>query len=58
MQQWDRTNGNNQRFRLGPAGHGYYRIAAKHSNRVLDVFGASPDPDAKVIQFDQKATDS
>ena len=37
VHQWDWWGGDNQEFCLDPVGHGYYRIAPKHSGKSLDV---------------------
>lgn len=47
-----RHNGNNQLFRFEPTGDGYYYIRAHHSNKVLDIRGASSASDGILQQWD------
>ena len=36
---------------LEDAGDGYFKIKAKHSELVLDIYGKSTDNGAKVVQW-------
>jgi hypothetical protein len=45
------SEGDNQLWKLESVGGGYYRIVAKHSNKVLDVEGASISPGTQVNQY-------
>lgn len=49
--QWSGHGGDNQRWRLVPAGDGYFTITAKHSGKCLDVSGVSRDDGAGIIQW-------
>jgi hypothetical protein len=49
--QWSCHGGQNQQWRLEPAGGGAFRIIARHSGQVLDVFGALVDDVTPVIQY-------
>ncbi|MBO3733706.1 RICIN domain-containing protein [Glycomyces sp. NEAU-S30] len=51
LQQWTRTNGNNQQFQFVDAGGGYYRIRARHSGKMLDVSGWSTADGAAIHQW-------
>jgi hypothetical protein len=51
LQQWSRTDGNNQQFQFVDSGGGYYRVKARHSGKVLDVYGASTDDGANIVQW-------
>jgi len=51
LQQWSRTNGNNQQFQFVDSGGGYYRVKARHSGKVLDVYGASTANGANIVQW-------
>ena len=44
--------GDNQKFRPEPTGHGYRKLVAKHSGKVLDVNGLSTANGAEIIQWD------
>ncbi len=48
----------NQHFHLDPAGDGYYRIRALHSNKYFDVINASNNDDTKVLQMPLTGTDN
>jgi hypothetical protein len=51
LQQWSRTDGNNQQFQFVDSGGGYYRVKARHSGKVLDVYGASTANGANIVQW-------
>ncbi len=51
LQQWARTDGNNQQFQFVDSGGGYYRVKARHSGKVLDVYGASTANGANIVQW-------
>ena len=52
LQQWDSRGTDNQKFRIEPVAGGYYKIAAMHSNKVLDVSGNSIANGAQIHQWD------
>lgn len=55
--QANRTDANNQQFRFIDAGGGYYRIQARHTNQVLDVWEQNRDNGATIAQYtDQNST--
>jgi len=43
VQLWDMDNGNDRKFKLKPAGGGYYYIMPQHCNSRLDVHGCWPN---------------
>jgi uncharacterized repeat protein (TIGR03803 family) len=49
--QWVCHRGENQQWRLEPAGGGAVRIIARHSGQVLDVYGALLDDVTPIIQW-------
>jgi uncharacterized repeat protein (TIGR03803 family) len=49
--QWVCHGGQNQQWRLEPAGGGAVRIIARHSGQALDVFGALIDDVTPIIQW-------
>jgi uncharacterized repeat protein (TIGR03803 family) len=49
--QWVCHGGQNQQWRLEPAGGGAFRIIARHSGQALDVFGALLDDVTPIIQW-------
>ena len=49
--QWTCHGGENQQWRLEPAGGGAVRIIARHSGQVLDVYGALLDDVTPIIQW-------
>ena len=49
--QWVCHGGENQQWRLEPAGGGAVRIIARHSGQVLDVYGALLDDVTPIIQW-------
>jgi uncharacterized repeat protein (TIGR03803 family) len=49
--QWVCHGGENQQWRLEPAGGGAVRLIARHSGQVLDVYGALLDDVTPVIQW-------
>jgi hypothetical protein len=51
LQQWGRTDGNNQQFQFVDSGGGYYRVKARHSGKVLDVYNFSTADGANVVQW-------
>lgn len=56
IHQWDYVGGNNQKWRIVPVGakrglEGAYRITSVHSNKSLDVAGASQSEGANVQQW-------
>jgi hypothetical protein len=51
IQQRDFNGLDNQLWYLGDLGNGYYQIIAKHSEKGLDVRGASTDNRAQVQQY-------
>jgi hypothetical protein len=58
VQQWDCTNGNNQKWNLVSKGGDVYTLAALHSGRCLDVAGARNDNGADVLQWDCHGKDN
>jgi hypothetical protein len=58
IQQWDCTNGNNQKWNLVSKGGDVYTIAALHSGKCLDVAGARKDNGADVLQWDCHGKDN
>jgi hypothetical protein len=51
LQQWSRTDGNNQQFQFVDSGGGYYRLKARHSGKVLDVYNFSTADSANIVQW-------
>ena len=49
--QWVCHGGENQQWRLEPAGGGVFRIIARHSGQVLDVYGELLDDVTPIIQW-------
>jgi hypothetical protein len=51
--QYTCHGGTNQIFKIEPISDdpGYYRIVAKHSGKVFDISGASPDDSVNLIQY-------
>src|SRR5690606_25929986 len=49
--QWTPGSGANQQFRFEPSGSGYYRLVARHSGMVLDVFNWNPNNGAEIRQW-------
>jgi hypothetical protein len=49
--QWVCHGGQNQQWRLEPAGGGAFHLIARHSGKALDVEYASTDDGARVIQY-------
>ncbi len=49
--QWICHGGENQQWRLEPAGGGAVRILARHSGQALDVYGAWVDDVTPIIQW-------
>ena len=56
--QWVCHGGENQQWRLEPAGGGVYRIVARHSGLVLDVYGALVDNVTPIIQYPSHGGDN
>lgn len=52
IQQYACHGGENQLFRLDPAGPGYFRLVAWHSGKCLDIAGGSIANGAGVQQYD------
>jgi hypothetical protein len=55
--QWEPSQ-ENIRFRMEPAGGGYYRIKAVHSRKFFDVYEAKTTDDAGVVQHSLATTDN
>lgn len=49
--QWSGNGGDNQKWRLVPAGDGYFSIIARHSGKYLDVSGVSVNDGAGIVQW-------
>ena len=49
--QWVCHGGENQQWRLEPAGGGAFHLIARHSGQVLDVYGALVDDVTPIIQW-------
>jgi uncharacterized repeat protein (TIGR03803 family) len=49
--QWICHGGENQQWRLAPAGGGAFHIIARHSGQALDVYGALLDDVTPIIQW-------
>jgi uncharacterized repeat protein (TIGR03803 family) len=49
--QWVCHGGENQQWRLEPAGGGAFHVIARHSGQALDVYGALLDDVTPVIQW-------
>lgn len=56
--QWEYWGGDNQQWKLLPAGDGYYYIINKKSAKLVDVNGASADNGADVIQWQSNDGDN
>jgi hypothetical protein len=54
---WEPGKANHQ-FHLDPAGGGYYRIRALHSDKFVDVIYARQEDKAKVVQIQLSGTDN
>ncbi|WP_433040668.1 RICIN domain-containing protein [Dactylosporangium sp. CS-033363] len=57
IQQWDYVGNPNQRWRLQPAGGGYYKIVSTGTGKVLQIRGSSTANGAVVEQWDDRGTD-
>lgn len=51
VQQWDYHGGENQCWKLQPAGGEYFRIVSMHSEKCLTVPNESGDDDVRVLQY-------
>jgi len=51
IQQWTRSDANNQQFQFADSGGGFYRLRARHSGKVVDLFGWSTADGAQVVQW-------
>ncbi|MCH7233170.1 RICIN domain-containing protein, partial [Glycomyces sp. L485] len=51
LEQQARTDAADQQFRFVDAGGGYYKIQARHSNLMLDVYGRSMENGADIVQW-------
>lgn len=58
LQQWDKSPWDNQKFIFAQQSNGFYKIIAKHSNKVLDVRGASLENGAHIIQWNSHGGDN
>jgi uncharacterized repeat protein (TIGR03803 family) len=56
--QWTCHGGENQQWRLEPAGGGAFHIIARHSGQALDVYGALLDDVAPIIQWPLHGADN
>lgn len=55
--QSNRTGAHSQQFRFVDSGGGYFRLQARHSNQVLDVWEQNRDNGATIAQYtDQNST--
>ncbi|MFI3835589.1 cellulase family glycosylhydrolase [Streptococcus equinus] len=52
VQQWDDTNGTNQKWTVVDTGDGYYKLVSVNSGKVLDVASAATYDGANVQQWD------
>ncbi|SDQ50293.1 cellulase family glycosylhydrolase [Streptococcus equinus] len=52
VQQWDDTNGTNQKWTVVDTGDGYYKLVSVNSGKVLDVSSAATYDGANVQQWD------
>lgn len=50
LQMWDNANVNQQKYEVQYVGDGYYKIKAKHSNKVLTVASKNPKVGSNVTQ--------
>ncbi len=48
---YENRNSSNQKFRLEPAGDGWYRLVVEHSGQCLDVVAAGSEPGTNVTQW-------
>jgi len=58
IQQWDCTNGKNQKWNLVSKGGDVYTLAAFHSGKCLDVAGARNNNGADLLQWDCHGKDN
>lgn len=54
----DDVDGNYQKFYISDVGKGYYEIKLVHSNKALDVPGASGNLEIKIQQYSPNGTDA
>lgn len=52
VQQWDDTNGTNQKWTVVDTGDGYYKLVSVNSGKVLDVSSAATYDGANIQQWD------
>ncbi|MGF1206419.1 RICIN domain-containing protein [Streptococcus infantarius] len=52
VQQWNDTNGTNQKWTVVDTGDGYYKLVSENSGKVLDVASAATYDGANVQQWD------
>ncbi|WP_189276154.1 RICIN domain-containing protein, partial [Kitasatospora griseola] len=52
VHQWEWNNGDNQKWRIEPAGDGRHRLIARHSGKALDIAGPSAANGAAVNQWE------
>ena len=57
VQMWDSANVKQQKFEIQYVGDGYYKIKAKHSNKVLTVESKNPRIGSGIIQQNDENSD-
>lgn len=57
-QMWDNANVKQQKFDIIYVGEGYYKIKAKHSNKVLTVESSTPRIGSAIMQQEDKNLDT
>lgn len=58
VQMWDNANVKQQKFEIKYVGDGYYKIKAKHSNKVLTVESKNPKVGSAITQQEDKNLDT
>lgn len=58
LQIWENTKGLQQKFEIQYVGDGYYKIKAKHSNKVLTVESQNPKLNSQITQQEDKDFDT
>lgn len=58
LQIWEKSNVNQQRFKITYLNNGYYKIEAYHSNKALDVANAGQTSGTNIWQYENNGSDA